>query len=181
MTETALLIFECPDWLYELSLSIYSSLLFVWFEASKPFAWPTRYLYFWHPHAVSLSRIDFFLFYLEVFIGLAAVIFVGFRFIRLFSLARAVLRAIGGALALVGFPLVCLGRENTLLFIVALAVAGFCFLLWARRKWLISTPLSIVLLVVYYALCSFFGGGASLMNKPAADWAIWDYAWLSYV
>lgn len=180
MTPTVRMNSQRPDLLYDLSLSIYTSLLFVWFEESKPFAWPTRYLYFWHPHAVGLRRSDFLLFYLEAFLIVAAVIFLVLRLLRFFSSTKLVPRAVGGVVALGGFPSVCLNRKNTLPLVGALLIAGVCFLLWARRKWVVSTPLTIVLLVLYFAFCSFVGGGIPLESRPIGGWRIWDYSWLAF-
>src|SRR6266478_3261672 len=93
MTSTGPLNVGRREWLYDLSSSVYCGLLFIWFEESKPFAWPSRYVYFWHPHAASLRQIDFLLFYFEVFLVLGFVIFLGLRLIRLFSFSQALLRA----------------------------------------------------------------------------------------
>lgn len=166
--------------LHDVLFAIYGSLLFVWFEESKPFAWPMRYLYFWHPHAVSLSRSDFVIFDAEVFLILAVATLLVLNLIRLLPFAEISLRLVGGVVALAGFPLVCLYRENVLLLLSALIAAGVCFLLWARRKWLGSTPVAVVLLILYYAFSSFFGGGAPLEARPTDGWRLSDYTWLLY-
>jgi hypothetical protein len=172
---------EYVPWLHELLFSIYCSFLFVWGKESRPFAWPTRYLYFWHPHAVSLGRVDFLLFYLELFMILTAAIFLCLRLTRRFSLTQVLLRPIAGAIALTGFPLVCLYRQNRLSFFlgVELALTAVCFLLWMYRRWPVSAPLNVVLLILHYALWSLFSGAAHVASSPWA-WGIWDYAWFVY-
>jgi hypothetical protein len=173
-----------PDyvrWSHELLFSIYCSFLFVWAEESRPFAWPTAYLYFWHPHAVALGRIDFLLFYSEVFLILASVLFLSLRLIRRFAFSRILLRTIAGAVAVAGFPLVCQYRQNQRLFLldIELILAAVSFLLWVYRKWPVPAPLNVVLLIVHYSLWSFLSGEARIV-----DWrwpsGILDYAWLAY-
>jgi hypothetical protein len=171
---------ETRPWLFDLSFSAYFSLLYVWFEESKPFAWPTRYLRFWHPHAVALRRSDFLAFYLEVLIILTAAIFLGVRLISRFTLTRKLVRATGGILAFAGFPLVCLYGEKRLLLVAALAVAGVCFVLWARLSWFRSTALNVLLLSAYYAFCWFVAGKAPLEDRPIEGWTIGDYVWILY-
>jgi hypothetical protein len=61
--------------LYEALFSIFVASLFVYTQASRPFAWPTRYLYFWHPRTVSIHRSDFLLFYSVIFVAAAAGVF----------------------------------------------------------------------------------------------------------
>jgi len=167
--------------LHEVFLSMYSSFLFVWSKESRPFAWSTRYLYFWHPHAVSLSRIDFLVFYLELFLFLAVAIFLCLRLFRRFSLARVLLRAIAGVVAIAGFPAVCVYRQGLPLFFfdVEFVLAAVCFLLWADRKWPVPAPLSVFLLILHYAFWSFFGAGIHLAGWRWT-WGIWDYAWFVY-
>ena len=165
--------------LHDVSFSIYCSFLFVWARESRPFAWPTRYLYFWHPHAVSLSRIDFLVFYSELFLILAFAVFSCLRLIRRFSLAQVLLRAIAGAMAIVGFPLVCVYRQGLpfFLFDVEFLLAAVCFLLWANRNWRVPASLSVSLLALHYAFWSFFGAGFHLVSWRWT-FEIWDYAWL---
>ena len=171
-------------WLHDALLSSYCSLLFVSIEESRPFAWSTKgsAVYFWHPHAVSLSRSDLFLFYIELFLIPSLAILAALQLIRLVSLSGTILRVIGGLIAVVGFPLVCLYRNGPpLLFLeVALVIAALSFVLWTYGKWPLSVPLNVTLLILYYSLWSFFGGGARLTNRPTAEWGVWDYAWFVY-
>ena len=160
--------------LHDVLFAIYGSLLFVWFEESKPFAWPTRYLYFWHRRAVSPSRIDFFLFYAEIFLILAGVTFLVLRLIRLFPFGQISLRSVGGVVALAGFPLACLNRENVLPLSIALIATGVCYLLWVRRGRLGSAPVAVVLFL-YYGFCSLVG-----RSWPTEGWQLSDYAWFLY-
>lgn len=168
------------QWLYDLLSSVYASLLFIWFEESRPFAWPTRYLYFWHPHATSLRRVDFLLFYLEVFLILAFLFLLGLRLIRFFSFSRPMLPVASGFVALAGYPVVSLYRSNWFLLVVVLLLAGVCCVLWKRRLWPKSAFTVIVLLIFYYGICSFFGGGIPIDSRPEGEWGPWDYAWLTY-
>jgi hypothetical protein len=61
--------------LSEALFSIFFASLFVYTQASRPFPWPTRYLYFWHPHSVSVQRSDFLLFYSVIFAASAVGVF----------------------------------------------------------------------------------------------------------
>ena len=73
--------------LYEALFSIAVASLYVYIKASRPFDWPTRYLYFWHPHSVSIHRSDFVLFYSVIFLATAAGLFLCIKLIEYTSLA----------------------------------------------------------------------------------------------
>lgn len=177
--------------IHEFLFSVYFSLLFTWVEESRPFRgtirgrytlpWSAqgRFIRFWHPHAVALSRTDFLLFSLELLLIPAGGMFICLLVIRRLSLTRVLLLPLGGLLAVAGMPLVNLYHLNPRLafFDVALALSAICFALWARRKWPLSIPVSIFLLVLYYVVCFLFGGGLDAFN-----WAerIWEYLWLLY-
>jgi hypothetical protein len=169
---------------YELLFSVYLSLLFVWIEESRPFAWSTRgrYLYFWHPHAVSLRASDIWLFYLALFLIPVAAVFLFLLLIRRLSFSQVLLRNFGGALAVAGFPLACLYRPGPrLLFLyVELAIAAVCFILWVLRRWPVSTPAGVFLLILHYALWGFFGGGGARLTNWRWAGGIWEYAWFVY-
>ena len=174
---------EFPRWLHELLLSIYCSFLFAWTMESLSPPVPTRYLYFWHPHAVSLGRVDFLLFYFELFLILAGAIFFCLKLIRRFSFTRFLLRIIAGAIALAGFPLVCVYRQGrqglpSLFLDVEFALAAVCFLLWAYRRWPLSAALSVVLLILHYTLWSLFGRAPDVTQL--GSWNVWDHAWLVF-
>lgn len=167
---------------YELVFAVYSSFLFVWLEEARHVWAPSRrFLYFWHPHAVALRTIDIWLFYIELFMIPAAAVFIFLLLMRGFLLSRVLLRNLGGALALAGFPIACLYRSNPhLVFLyVELAIATVCFALWVSKKWPVSTASSVFLLIVHYSLWGFFGGGSGLMYWRWS-WGIWDYAWVVY-
>ena len=170
-------------WVHTTLLSIYTSLLFVWVEESRPFAWSTqgRYLYFWHPHGVSLGASDFLFFYLELFFIPAGAIFLCLLVLKRSPSARVLLRPIGGAVAIAGFPLVCLYRQGPAFFFLeaSLVFAGACLFLWAYQKWPVSTPVSVVLLMLYDSLCAFFRGMAVPANWKVTQ-EIWGDAWLVY-
>ena len=68
--------------LYEALFSIFFASLFVYTQASRPFPWPTRYLYFWHPHRVSIQRSDFLLFYSVILVAAAAGVFLGIKLVE---------------------------------------------------------------------------------------------------
>lgn len=167
-------------YLFDVLSSAYVSLLFIWFEESKPFAWPYGYVRFWHPHAASMSRTDFLLFDLEVFLALTLVIFLGLWLSRFFSFAPPILTVASGLVVVAGYPVACLYRANLLLLEVVLLSAGVCFVLWTRRLWPKSTFAVIVLLIFYYGMCSFLGGGIPIESRPDEGWGPWDYAWLMY-
>jgi len=148
-------------WLHEVLFSIYCSFVFVLVEESRPYAWSTRlrYYYFWHPHAVGLRRIDIDLFYVELFLIPAIAFFVGLRLLSRFSFHQVFMRTMGGAIALAGFPLIPLYRASSplLILVVTFAIATACSLLWVYGKWPVSTPLTIVLLTLYYGLFTVLG------------------------
>lgn len=84
---------------FQLIFAVYSSCLLVFmYESRPPHVWdaPRRYLYFWRPRAVSLSERDFILFYAELFLIPAVVIFVCLRSSERLSLTTLLLR-IGGS------------------------------------------------------------------------------------
>ncbi len=179
--------------IHEFLFSAYFSLLFAWAEETRPFRgsiqgrysipWSMqgRFIRFWHPHAVALGPTDFLMFYLELFLVPAAVMFLCLVVIRRFSLTRFLLRPLGGLLAVVGLPLVNLYHLDRRLVLLefALALSVICFVLWACQKWPLSTPVSIFLLIVYYVVCSLFGGGPGSFNWGWAH-GIWEYLWLVY-
>jgi len=130
------------NWSFEVAFSVYAALLIGWAEESRPNAWSTsgRYLYFWHPHAPALGQSDFVLFYLELLLGLTAVVFVSLKLIELLSRRSAVLLT-GGVLSIAGIPLVLLysARGHSLPILIELVIASVCTVLWMCRKWPVST------------------------------------------
>lgn len=171
--------------IHEVLFSAYFSLLFLWAEESRPFPWSVqgRYIRFWHPHAVSLGLIDFLLFYLALFLIPAAGMFVCLLVIKRLSLTHVLLRPVGGLLAIAGLPLVNFSLSRRYPTLVPLAVAlmlpAICFVLWAYRKWPVSNPVTVFLLVMYYVVCSLFGGGPDSVNWRWAE-GIWEYLWFVY-
>jgi len=172
---------------FELVFASYLSVLFAFLEELRPRAWSLqgRYQYFWHPHAVSLGQMDFALFYAELFLIPAIVIFGCLRLISRSAAVRPLLHAVGGFVAVVGFPFVCLYAARRPLFPIILepAIAGICFLLWAYRKWLVSAWLNIPLLILHYALWFFFCMsviGIPSMHRLSAWGSIWDYMGFVY-
>ena len=164
-----------------LIFAVYSSLLFAFaVESRPPYSWSAqgRYLYFWHPHAVSLSRTDFIFFYGELLLIPAFAIFVCLKLIGRRPLARPVLRTIWGIVAVSGLPVACLyaGGRPFFFAVIELAIAASCFLLWAYRKWPVSAPLSVFLLILHYAFWFLFSVvRTGLVIRPWARWGVWDY------
>jgi hypothetical protein len=167
---------------FDLLFALYTSALLVFlYESRPPYAWspPTRYLYLWRPHAVSLRETDFVFFYLEVFLIPAVLIFVCVRLVERFSLTRPLL-FIGGAVAIVGLPLVCMyGADRSPSFIILEPiVAVTVFLFWVRRRWPSSTAVGVLLLIIHHVFWFFFCVsvlGMARVDQPLASWGLWEY------
>jgi hypothetical protein len=107
----------------------------------------------------------------------AAAIFVFLRLLSRFSFAKVVLRTVTGVVAVAGYPLACLYSGNARVFymVVELGVVTICVLLWAHRKWPVSAPLSIFLLLLHFSLW------ASLSKFPYLCclylWPGWVWNW----
>lgn len=166
--------------LYRLSSAIYSSLLLVWFDASRPFAWPLRYVRNSRSRVTGFDITDFLLFYLKIFLVLTAIIFLGLWLVERLPFARKAILAAGGVAALIGFPLVSLYQGNLILLLGLTPVAGVCLLLWVRGKWPLPAWLTILLLAVYNFLCWFFSGMAPLQFRPIGGWMAWADIWIAY-
>jgi hypothetical protein len=172
------------DRIHHLLLSVYSAFLFDWVEETRPFAWSTqgRFKYFWHPHAVALTRTDGLIFDFELYFVPFIIVYLIVAIARRFPFGRALLRTFGGIMAVTSFPVIFLYRRynpSSPIIVTMLLLAVTCFLLWVARKWPVSTPVSIFLLIFYYALCSLFGD----VNRPVNQlWAsdIWPYSWLLF-
>ncbi len=170
-------------WL-EVMFAIYFSFLLVWIQECKPpYAWSIKphYFFFLHPNfRVVMGEPR--LFYAKILLIPAVAIFICLRVIERFSLVRVLLlRTIGGALAVAGWPLVCLYDRGRIFAGIELAIAAFCFLLWAYRKWPVSSPLNVFLLTLHYAFWSAYSG---LLPKiggvPVVWWHDWDYLMFVY-
>jgi hypothetical protein len=164
----------------DLVFVIYLSFLIAFaVEGRPPYSWISvrgRYLYFWHPHAISLGSSDFMLFYAEILLLPAILIFACFRLIKRSSKAAALLLTLQGVVAFAGFPLVCLYLGPFYFAVVELALAVGCALLWAYQKWPVSAPINGFLLCLHYAFWFFFGVTEfGLVIRPWAWWGLWDY------
>jgi hypothetical protein len=155
-----------------LMLACYLSLLFVYVAGTRPLPGLNfqRYIRFWHPHAVSLSQTDFVAFYAELFVIPALVFFLCLKLINRLSLTR-LLPAIGGTVAICGFPVACLyGVRVGLLALMELATAVVCFLLWVYGKWPLSTWLNVSLLIIHYVFWLFFAGAIERILSTNRQW-----------
>jgi hypothetical protein len=173
---------ECRrySWRWDLSLSVYISFLFAWIEESRPLAWSnsSRYLYYWHPHAIALSGNDFILFYGELLFIPMLVSFVLLRLFNSASFTRTVHDMVLAIVVLAGFPLAWLlvDRRQPLLGI-ELIVAIICFTLWANDKWPMSSPPSVALLVIHYLIWSFPFWTSTSVIPWGRTWEIQNYLW----
>jgi hypothetical protein len=98
-------------------------------------------------------------------VALTAIVFLFWRFLAQYSLARAFLRTLAGVFALAGFPLVAL-RFPTLFFQASafeyrfaigsswlfceIAMVLLCAVLYYLGKWPVPDAVSIVLLVLHF-------------------------------
>ena len=169
------------QWCLDIMLAVYSSWLVVFaLESRPPYAWSAsgRYLYLWHPHAISLGRTDFLLYYLEVLALPALLILICLRIMDAFSSIRALLPIAGGAIAATGLPLMCLfvGSPLVALSVAELIVVSSCFLLWAYGKWPLSNSLSVFFLGLHFAFWFWIAVDASgRVVRPWLRWGIWDF------
>lgn len=165
----------------ELLFAIYCSFLFAFAAESRPpYAWSAggRYIYLWHPHAISLTRTDFLLFYAEILLIPALAIFAGLKLISRFFSVRELLRSICGLIGVFGFPIACLYASGRPYFLAVfeLAIAVVCFFLWAYRKWPRSVSLNLLLLALHYGFwLSLSAANIGLVARPLVQWGIWDY------
>lgn len=165
---------------FELLSAFYSSVLLAFVAGTKPFYASSlrRYLYLWHPHAVSLRESDFILFFAEFFLIPAVVVFLCLRLMRRFSMTRILLR-LGGAIAIAGFPLACMYSIGYPFFaVLELTIATVCFLLWAYRKWPLSATLNALLMIVNYAFWFLFSGVIARVPPSTGVWdwwSVWTY------
>ncbi len=159
---------------YEVFLSLYCSFLIAWVEESSPFAVDlrVRILFFWHPRSFPLPTTDYVLFALELILIPAAVIFAGSRLLGFFPFGRTLLHLMGGIVGVAGFPLAvivsCFGNAYLRLPVSELPIAALCFFLWMYRKWPLSAPLNVLLVVFHFAVWSF--AGSNYGNWFAAMW-----------
>jgi hypothetical protein len=82
--------------------------------------------------------------------------FLMLRLMRQSKLNRSILRMFAPAIAVFGFPLACLysGTSHMLFLMVELVIVAIGLLLYVRRKWPVSAPLNILLLVLHFMFWS---------------------------
>lgn len=157
----------------------YASFLTAFAAVCKPpYAWtlPTRYLYVWTPHAVSIGRVNFVLTYAVLFLIPAAVVLVSLRVAEHFRMTFTGVRILTGFIALAGFPLVCLYALPRTFALSELGISVVALILWAQERWPVSDGLNIVLLVSHHSFWLLFC--VSLLGRatrPIALWSEWDY------
>jgi hypothetical protein len=153
--------------LYAVLFSIYTSVLFVYTEASRPFAWPTRYLYFWRPHSVSIHRGDFLMFYLALFVAVAAGAFLCVQFAGYFPWGQILVNVAAALTAVVGLRVAYLFAQAALkpYLYFEFALASVCFLLWIFDKWVQSQLLSITLVCLHYGVWTSSNGAEGLVIR----------------
>jgi hypothetical protein len=107
---------------------------------------------------------------------LAAATFLSLRLLARFSLTKVVLRTFAGLVALAAYPLMCLcfGDGRILFLEVELAIAIVCLVLFAYQKWPVSAPLNAFLLVLHFAIWTWFPGfpefACCFLFWPARTW-----------
>jgi len=157
----------------------YASFLTAFAVVSRPpYAWtlPTRYLYIWTPHAVSLGRVNFLLTYAVLFVIPLAVAFISVRVVEHLRSTLTGIRVITGLFAVAGFPLVCLLAAPKPAVLIEVGVSMFVLIMWAQGRWPVSDGLNIVLLVFHQAFWLLFC--VSVLGRaggPIALWSEWDY------
>src|SRR5579884_3614241 len=162
-------------WYCELIFSIYISLLFAWWEESRPVAWSMKVRYLYHPPVLGLDRIA--LFHLQLFLVSAVTTFLLVRLMESSAVGRASLLVITGIVAVAGIPIACWNGSNWLTFHYAeLAIATVCFTAWVYRKWTLSTGTGLFLLVVHCGFWFVFGPMAHVAAQSRSWWTFWDYA-----
>ncbi|MGA2387666.1 MAG: hypothetical protein ABSF97_01820 [Candidatus Sulfotelmatobacter sp.] len=164
-----------------LVLAFYCSLLLVFLEGGRPpfgVGPKLRYLYLWHPHAISLQTSDFVLFYAELLLIPAVAFFVCLELVRRRFSAR-ILTWVGGTMVIGGFPLACLyGVGSPWFAIVELLIASCCFILWLYGKWHLSEAVSAFLLFIHYAFWFCLSGLIMRIVPTTRVWEwgkVWDY------
>lgn len=167
-------------WHLDILFSIYVSFLFSWLEESRPFAWSNhmRNFYYWHPHAISLSRADIAYFYLELFLVPALVVFAVLRLMRHISFTPSLPRIIYGIVAIGGLPIAWLYHDRQRLILgMELVMATILLALWRHGKWPVSAAVNIFLLVLH---CLFWSVAYWLSPSVVlrGEWEIQDYLWL---
>ena len=156
---------EYLRWLLELFLSIYFAVLAVTLHEGTGFRWSAKLHIYYASHYRPDLRIltdDGYRLYVVAFLlvwALAAAIFLCLRISARFSFTRVALRTLAGLIAIAGYPVASLyyGTGRMLFLDVELILAGSLIVLWAYRKWLVSKPLSVFLLVLHFALWALFG------------------------
>ena len=164
-----------PPIYLDVMLAGYASFLAVFAVVSKPpYAWtlPTRYLYMWTPHAVSLGRVNFLLTYSVFFVIPFAVVFISLRVVEHFRGTLTGIRVITGLIAVAGFPLVCLRAAPTPAVLIEVGISMFVLIMWAQERWPVSDRLNIVLLVFHHAFWLLFCVSLlGLATRPITLWS----------
>ncbi len=175
---------DAIDFTYELALSIYFSSLLAGVIQVARTIWRIHMaiLFFWDPRARDLPRIDYVLFYLEIYIIPAIIIFGLLQLAKRFPHRDVFLSVLGGIMAIGGLPLaIILAISHDPLAIAPyseLIVAGVCFLLWVYGKWPLSSGTNVLLLALHLSIWSLAGAGLTL--SYGREWSFWRYARLIY-
>jgi hypothetical protein len=182
-----------PRMLLELLFSIYFPFLLVSMDETKGgVAWSTKLLIFYKSHQASSGRpmedyrsdiITFLLIWVS-----AVLIFCCVHLLGKLGIGKGFFFAVSGTVALAGYPLFLVYPSHRQLpfMYVELGITLVCGALAAMRIWPVSTPLSILLLLMHYALWSSIGGGHRSVGGWYLLWPsyqnrqILQYAWIVY-
>jgi hypothetical protein len=181
-------------WLRDVLFSIYCALLVISLhESAKDMSWSVSLRNFYVSHRYpDLNRMmdDDYRVAVAAFLliwALACVIYVFVSVVERFSFARFPLWALIGAVAFLGFPLVCFRFNRAPLLASELAVVGVCVAFWAKGRWPVTNPVNVLLLVIHFVYWSTFGGGYLLVGGQYLMWpglyrtlSVWMHSWLLF-
>ena len=170
--------------LHELLCAVFSAILIVTVHEGSGFRWVTRLWLYYASHyrpELLIPMDEVYRLYVIAFAlvwGLATEVFICLRMLARFSFTRNLLRTLGGAIAVAGYPLASLyyGEGRILFLEVELAILAVCVVLWAYRRWPVSWPFSIFLLVVHFTLWARFSGFPGVLCC-LMFWPGWIWNW----
>jgi len=157
---------ESTWWPFELLLSVYSALLLISADESRGSSWSQKLLTFYvshrYPHRSRVFDDNYFRLYMPIFLLIwisAAVLFCIFHLSSRFHAPGTIRNVLSGIIVIVGFPLACMHHAPAQLFLqVELAIAIACLGLFVYKRWPVSWPLNVLLLVLHYGLWTLFSG-----------------------
>ena len=172
-------------WIHMLLFSLYSALLVLSANAvAWGFSWAIKLRIFYvshrYPHAV-LPMDDNYGVALAAFLlvwVLAAAIFLSVLLLGRFHVDGVILREFAGFVAIVGLPLVLWYSKVGFMLVleVEVVILAACAFLYVYRKWPVSTPLSLFLLILHFGLWAGESKN-SLLPGWILFWPLWHWVW----